>query len=349
MIFSNLFYWIAAVMMFGIVITLHELGHFWAARATGVDVLEFAVGIGPKIYARKAKSGVLYTLRILPFGGFCRFVGDDEAEQSGELTPYFEEKLWKRAAVSIGGPFMNYLAAFLILVALFSSIGVWAVDQSIGEVMPGSAAEEAGFAVGDYILRVNGEDVSGTAAISERIQNAGDAEVVFEVRRAEETVTLRATPRWSEDEGQRMVGIVYGNGLHTFGLFDSMRISLLNIGDMSRMIVDLLRDAIFKGEGTQNLSGPVGTIVQVKEVTQEGGMSTYLFLASLISVNLGLFNLLPIPGLDGSKLIFLLIEKIRGKRIDPNKEGFVMLIGFGLLAVLMVVVLYQDIARLIGA
>lgn len=345
---ANMIYWIAAVLLFGIVITVHELGHFWAARLTGISVVEFAVGIGPKLASRKAKSGVLYSLRLLPFGGYCRFVGDEEEDGADAPDAYFKAKVWKRAMVSLGGPLMNYLAAFVMLVAIFAALGVTVgVSLTIDAVVSGSPAEEAGFQGGDIIFRVDGQAVETTDEASKWITAAGTDEIAFEVRRGEETVSLRATPRWNEAEGRNMIGIEYRGVLGTFGIVDSVKLSLLNIGEMSRMIFDLLRAAIFSGEGTKNLSGPIGTVVEVKNITQAGGLRRYLELAALISVNLGLFNMLPVPGLDGSKLIFLLIEKIRGKRLDPNKEGFVTLIGMGLLVVVMGIVMYQDIVRLI--
>jgi len=348
---ANILYWVAAIGLFGIVILVHELGHFWAAKLTGIPVVEFAVGLGPKIFARRSKAGVLFTLRVFPIGGFCRFVGDGEdGEEDGLGHPraYYKEKIWKRAAVSLSGPLMNYIAAFVFLMIIFMGIGVQSIDHTVGEVTPSSPAEMAGLLPGDRFAAIDGQAVASPQEATERISAAQGAEMLFAVQRGQEQVELRIRPEWDEAEGRAMIGIRYGTHIARLGLADSARTTWGSIQLMSRLVVDLIRDAIFRGEGTQNFASPIGVAVDVRRETQEGGLPSYLFIASLISVNLGLFNLLPIPGLDGCKLIFLLIEKIRGKRLDPNKEGVAVLVGFALLAGLMVVVMYQDIVRLVG-
>ncbi len=347
----NLTYWILAILMLGIVILLHELGHFWGARLTGVSVMEFAVGFGPKLWSRKAKSGVTYTVRALPLGGYCRFVADDEDDEPDRPDAYYKQKIWKRAFISIAGPLMNYITAIVLLFLIFFAIGL-PIDAEpvVGALIPGLPAETAGFAAGDRIVSINGIPVGTASEASDAIAKAPEGDIAFGLLRGGETIVANVMPAWVESEGRSMIGIEYDQSrtvYRRFGAGVSVKSSFSTIGNMSVMIIDVLRDLLFKGEGVEDLSGPIGTVVAIKEQTQAGGLYSYLNLAAMISVNLGLFNLLPIPGLDGSKLIFLLIEKVRGKRLDPHKEGTVLLIGFALLVGVMALAMYQDIARLL--
>ena len=343
----NLLYWLLAILMFGVLVMLHELGHFLAARATGVPVAEFAIGFGPKLFSRTGKkNGVIFSLRALPFGGYCRFYADDENGDADNPGAYSRQKIWKRALISVGGPLFNMLVAMLALFLLFSAVGLWASTPVVGGLIDGLPAKEAGFEIGDRIVSVNGRKVQTSADASQFITDAGESEIQFVLERNGEKIALSLTPRWSEADQRLMIGIQYKVVPYRFPIGQSLQYSLETTGEMSGSIVTFLRNLIFKGEGVDELAGPIGTVTVVKEQTQSGGVRSYLQLAALISVNLGIFNMLPIPGLDGSKLIFLLVEKIRGKRIPPEKESIVVLIGFGLLLLLMALVMYQDIVRL---
>lgn len=343
-------YWILAIVLFGVIIMLHELGHFLAAHLTGVGVMEFAVGFGPKLWSKKAKSGTTYSLRALPLGGYCRFIADDEDGVEDREDAFSRQKIWKRVLIAIGGPLMNLLTAVLLLFLLYFAIGIpMGYEPTVGALMPGYPAEAAGFQVGDRIVSVNGAPVASSAEAAQAIANAGDADIAFGIERGAERLTLTVRPRWVESEGRAMIGIEYRISpiAMRLGPWQSLRNAAVLTGDLSKMIFSVLRDLIFKGQGVEDLSGPIGTVVAIKEQTQAGGLFNYVYLAAMISVNLGLFNMLPVPGLDGSKLIFLLLEKIRGKRLDPNKEGFVLLVGFALMVGVMVLAMYQDIARLL--
>lgn len=340
---SSILYWVSAILLFGVMIIVHELGHFWAARLTGIGVAEFAVGIGPKLLSRKAKSGVVYSLRVLPFGGYCRFYADDEDNIPDRPDAYAKQKIWKRVAVSIGGPLMNLLISLLVIFAIF--LFFFSVEPVIDRLIPDLPAQHAGFLPGDRIIQVNGVDIATVDDISDVIAKATDAEITFMVDRSGEHITLRATPQWVESEQASMIGFYYQKVY--LNVWESFQNAVTTTGRMSRMLLDVFIDLIRGKEDVSNLSGPIGTVVAIKEQTQTYGPLGFLNFAALLGVNLAVFNLLPIPGLDGSKLVFLAIEKIRGKRMDPNKEGFVLLIGFGLLLGVMVLVMYQDIMRLL--
>lgn len=370
-------YWILAILMFGIVIMLHEWGHFVAARLTGVKVVEFAVGFGPKLLSHKAKSGVTYSLRALPLGGFCRFLDEDDPIEDAEevvealvqesdgmevaqvadppVNPdaLAKQKIWKRALISFSGPLMNFITAIILLFVLFFAVGLQVgVEPAIGNLLADMPAEAAGMLPGDRIAAINGTEITSAADASALISEAGDSLIIFTMERDGELLDISLRPQLvaQEDGTSRyMIGIEYRVGTERVRLTlgESIQNAFIITGDMARLIVDALRDLIVSQEGMENLTGPIGTVTVIKEGTEQGGFANYLYMAAAISVNLGLFNLLPVPGLDGSKLLFLLLEKIRGKPMNRNHEGLVTLIGFALLMALMVLVMYQDIARLI--
>lgn len=340
---SSILYWVSAIVLFGIMIIVHELGHFWAARLTGIGVAEFAVGIGPKLWSRKSAAGVIYSLRALPFGGYCRFYADDEDNIQDRPDAYSKQKIWKRAAVSLGGPLMNLVLALLAIFIIF--LMFFSVEPVIDQLIPDLPAQLAGFMPGDRIIQVNGIDTVTVDDISKVIAEATEEEISFVVDRSGEHITLRATPQWVESEQASMIGIYYQKVY--LNAWESFQSAVTTTGRMSRMLLDVFIDLIRGKEDVSNLSGPIGTVIAIKEQTQTYGLLGFLNFAALLSVNLAVFNLLPIPGLDGSKLVFLAIEKIRGKRMDPDREGLVLLIGFGLLLCVMVLVMYQDIMRLL--
>ena len=349
---SNIFYWVLSILLFGVMIIVHELGHFWAARLTGIGVQEFAVGIGPKLWSKTSGSGVTYSVRALPFGGFCRFVSEEDGDSADRPDAYYKQAVWKRALVSVGGPLMNLLTAFIAVFIIFLAFGIPSiqVEPVVDSVMPNLPATAAGFAPGDRIVGINGREVKNVEEISTAIGEAMDGEITFDIERDGLKTALHAAPQWVESENRYMIGISYQQTIvyARYRFFPALSQSVLTTGRMSRMLLDAFLSIIRGKEDLSNLSGPIGTVVAIKEQTQEYGPQGYLNFAAFLSVNLAIFNLLPIPGLDGSKLVFLLIEKIRGKRIDPNKEGFVLLLGFSLLLIVMVLVIYQDIARLLS-
>ena len=349
---SSIFYWALSIFLFGLMIIVHELGHFWAARLAGIGVLEFAVGIGPKLWSKISKSGVKYSLRALPLGGYCRFVSEEDGDSADRPDAYYNQTVWKRVLVSVGGPLMNLLSAFAAVFIMLVAFGAPfpQAEPVVDSVEPNLPAMTAGFAPGDRIVGINGREVKSIEEISMAIGELESAEISFDIERDGRQITLCATPRWVESESRYMIGITYQQSIQftRYGFFPALSQSVLLTGRMSRLLLDAFLSIIRGKEDLSNLSGPIGTVVAIKEQTQEFGAYGYLNFAAFLSMNLAIFNLLPIPGLDGSKLIFLLIEKVRGKRIDPNKEGFVLLLGFGLLLIVMALVVYQDIARLLS-
>lgn len=337
-------YILLALFLLGILVVLHEFGHFIASRLTGIEVMEFSAGMGPLVYQKKGKKGTVFSLRALPIGGYCRYYDEGEGEPS---FAYSEKPVWKRAVATACGPLMNFIAAFLIVVVYLTCIGQQAVTNTVGGVDAGMPAQMAGLQVGDTIVAVGETRTQDTNEISTLIAQNGYSPIDITVNRGGEELTFTIEPMYDAAVSRYRVGITYEITRYRAPLSQSIPASLEWNATVIRSVYDTLSGLLRSGEGAQDLSGPVGTVYIIQEATREGGMDTYLLLAALISVNLGFMNLLPIPGLDGSRLIFLLIEAIRRKPVSRKVEGTVYMVGFVFLIGLMLLLTYQDISRLI--
>lgn len=358
---------LAAIVMLGIMVTVHEAGHFWAARLTSIPVKEFAIGFGPKILSWKSKKHeTQFFLRLIPAGGYCMFYGEDDIAEKEKDDPRSMNNfpVWRRIVTVFAGPVMNFVLALIVASSIFLVQGEakYTCYTVVESVTQGSPAELAGFQPQDVITAVNGEDAAGmdetgkTYKLSALIgrYREGDAPLTLTVRRGEETLTLSAAPRFDESEGRFLLGV----GLLPESAPEITPVSLpraIHLGadycvDAGGAILRSLRDLVTTGKGLKESSGPVGIIKGVAETTQAAAeqsagsaLSVYAQLLVLISVNLGLFNLLPIPGLDGSRILFLLIEGIRRKPINRKIEAYVYTAGTVLLLGLMLVLTFKDV------
>jgi len=345
-VLANVFYWITAALLLGVVIVAHELGHFWSARLSGIKVQSFGIGFGPKLLSRKGKDGTMYTLRLLPIGGYCRFYGEDETVEN-DADSFYRQPVWKRAFSTISGPVMNMLTAVLAFMVLYAALGIPVVLPAIDRVEPGTPAEAAGLLPGDKFVEANGVEVTSYTQVQELIAQSGGEPITFTVERGGSRETLIISPRLADPAARRyQIGVWFATGTHRFGVLESARLSLLMTKETVRAMYDFLRNLIVHRQGAGDVVGPIGTVRVVREQTEYGGMRAYLSMMAMISVNLGFFNMLPIPGLDGSRLLFLAIEAVRRKRIDPNKEGMVHLIGVALLLLLMLPIYVRDVMNL---
>jgi regulator of sigma E protease len=341
-----------AILLLGLLITAHELGHYLSARALKIAVKEFSVGFGPKLWQRQGKrTETLYSLRAVPLGGYCAFY-DEDAETLPPDDPrrYAAAAVWKRMIVVVAGAAMNILLAFVLAVALHLLYGAVAVQPNILEVTPGSPAAEAGLKPGDVMLEVNGQAVApgDAGSLSTVVDTLADGEAVtLLLSRGGGEMTLSIVPQYDATEGRKLIGVsIQGYVRPNFfqavgGAFDSCVYA-------STVILKSLGQLIFHGEGVQDISGPVGVVQIVAEQTKSGGLYMYLNLAILISINLGLFNLLPIPGLDGSRFLFLAAEAVRRKPVNRRVEGTIHMVGFVLLFGLLILFTFRDIVRIVG-
>lgn len=327
---------ISAIFVFLLVILLHELGHFTVAKMVGIKVNEFSIGMGPTIVKTK-RGETKYSLRALPIGGYVSMEG--ESEDSSDPRSFNRAPVLSRMAVIAAGAFMNFVLAIIVLSIVSFNVGM--PTTVIEETIPSSPAEMSGIIKGDKINAINGVKIdSWTELVNEIEGKDSKDELKISILRFNEELDIIMTP--TVEDGRTVIGIKpvidKSIGLAIKGGFEKTGIFLNAMFDFVKMV--------FRGKvSTGDLSGPVGVISAVGEAAKMGLMDLLLILG-FISVNLGFFNLLPIPALDGSRLVFLFIEFIRGKPINPEKENLVHLIGFFLLIGLMIIVTYRDLIRI---
>ncbi|MDO4546461.1 MAG: M50 family metallopeptidase [Clostridia bacterium] len=343
---TNALYIILAIVVFGVIVFFHELGHFLAARTCGIAVDEFSIGFGPSLISKKRKN-TLYSIRLLPLGGFCRFVGeDDDSDAEGAFN---KQSVFKRMIVTFSGPFMNFVLAYIATVVYLMAIGVVFNAPVVYDVMEGTNAQLAGLRSGDVIVSIDGEEISfdyeGHLRISEIIsENEPDEPMTFTIQRNDETfdVDIAAQPV----EGGVQIGIYLGGYYYRYNLPDALGQSFSAVWNVLTVMLDALRNMFTTGEGIEDTAGPVGAITMMSTQMQQG-MDMTLYMIILISMNLGIINLFPVPGLDGGRLLFQVVEAVRRKPIKPEHEGWIHAGGIIALLGLMVLLTYRDIARLI--
>ena len=412
------------IIIFSVVVVIHEFGHYFFAKRAGILVREFAIGMGPKLFAHQGKDGTTYTIRMLPLGGYVQMAGWGEDET--ELTPgmpislvqdkdgkvikintskkvqlphaipmevvdfdleekltiagyingneqekvayavdhyatiihedgvevriapkdvqFQSAKLWQRMLTNFAGPMNNFILAFVLFTGLvFAQGGVQDVNTtSISGIQNGSPAAEAGLKDGDEILAVNGKTVSNWQELSSEIQNYPDTKIPLEVKRGSDTLTIEATPEGKYAEGEKVGFMGISPGLKT-SLGDKLLGGLKLTFNNALLIFRAVGNLIVQPD-LDKLGGPVA-IFQLSSQAASQGVASVVMMMAAISINLGIFNLLPIPGLDGGKLVLNILEGVRGKPISQEKEGIITLIGFGFLMLLMVLVTWNDIQR----
>ncbi|MDD4075288.1 MAG: M50 family metallopeptidase [Eubacteriales bacterium] len=332
---------LVAAIVIGVLAFVHELGHFWVAKKFGFGILEFAIGMGPVLW-KKEKDGVQYSLRAFPIGGLCRFEGEDE--NSNSATAFNKQAVWKRMLVAAAGPFMNLLFAVVFATVTLAAYGDYMPE--IVDFASASPAAEAGMQKGDVLLRVGNTKLEYYTDATDAIMAADSESCTVIVDRGGEKVELTLHAIYSEAEGRNMLGVTIQPVRYHFPIFTCIGNSFHYIGELVNTMVGFFGN-LFKGEVHDgDLGGPV-MIVDVIGQAVRLGFETVLRLTVLLSVNLAIVNLLPIPGLDGGRLVFMLIEAVRGKPMDPDKEGMIHLIGFALLMALVVFLTYKDVVRLL--
>ncbi len=330
---------IASIFVFGVLILVHELGHFFAARLTGIRVLELAIGFGPRVFGWR-KNNTDFSLRAFPLGGFCRMLGESP-EEAEEPDSFPQKPILSRALVLLSGAGMNLLLAIAVFfVIFFFFVGVPdTTTATIGYVIEESPAEAAGLQTGDLILQIDGVPVQKWDDVLQQISGKPQQELHLVIEREGAKRDLRVVSELVPDSGRGVIGI--GPEISRYSFIASLTISFQRFGAVIASIY-----MVISGQAPLDVAGPVGIVYVIGEVAQTGFVNL-LLLTALISISLGIMNLLPIPALDGGRLLFLIVEAIRGRRIDPEKEGFVHFIGFALLILLILFVTYQDLLRFV--
>ncbi len=319
-------YIILALLLLAILITVHEFGHFLAARAMKIEVREFAIGMGPKIVGWKSrKYETDFSIRAIPLGGYCAFYGEDDTtgESKDDPRAFPKQNVWKRLFVILMGPVMNFVLAFMVATVFFWINGFTTLEPFIADVAKDGSAYTAGLQAGDVVTEINGRDMLdgtiNTLVNTIGSWKEGDAPLRMTVRRGEETFETEMTPVWDETEKRMLIGVgISGKYLyHSETFLGGLRHSWDLCLEASGVILKFLKDLVTTGKGLDQAAGPVGIVSQVSERVQKNGIKEFIWLLSMLSINLGLMNLLPIPGLDGSRLVFGLVEVVRRK--PPRK------------------------------
>lgn len=340
----------AFVLVFGVLVFIHELGHFLVAKWSGVKVHEFALGFGPAIVSRRVGE-TLYALRMIPLGGFVKLAGIEPTEnlpeeargdevEDGERA-FHRHPVSHRLAILAAGPLMNLLLAVLIFAGLFMTTA-----PVIHRVLEGSPAEAGGLLPGDALLAVDGEiDLFSPVGL---IRRAGERPVELTLLRNGERITVTVTPRRNA-EGVPMVGIELTQGPTAFyrGFGESFVAGAQLTGAMLREFFSYVRSLVV-GEAEPELAGPVGIFQLTGDAAAQGWSNLAVFTA-LLSINLAVFNLLPIPILDGGGMLFVLIEAVRGRPLRPEAKGMAQMVGLTLLLLLTLFATAQDLGRLFGS
>ena len=369
----TLLYVLAALIMLGVMVTVHEAGHFFAARATGIPVKEFSIGMGPKLFSWKRKKHETdFSLRLIPAGGYCAFYGEDDIdgkEAKNDPRAFGNYAVWRRLVTVLMGPVMNFVLALVVAAALYSVVGEdtqgYFTAPQIAAVQEGSPAEAAGIHSGDLVETINGESAvgiteDGTAyrisALIDTYREGGEP-LLLGVKRGDNDLLIQLTPQYSETEGRYLIGVNLNPGyvpVYTqVSVFRAAQLGASYCVRAAGAIISSLRDLITAKVGLDQASGPVGIVKLIAEETQKSAAEsareafiTYGELLVMISVNLGLFNLIPIPGLDGSRIVFLIIEGIRRKPVPQKVEAYVHMSGYILLFGLMIIMTYKDVLNI---
>jgi len=348
---------ISFIIVLGILIFIHEFGHYITAKKVGIRVEEFALGFGPRLISWKKKE-TIYSIRGIPLGGFCKMTGevppDDLSEEEREVyndarekgESFDQQSALKRFAVIFNGPLMNFMLAVVIFILIFSVYGI-PVDSTnsnvLGDVIPGQPAAEAGFKVGDRIIAINEQKVETWNDIANIIHNSEGKELVIRYIRNSETKETVVLPRYDESVDGGVIGISPELIREDVGFLQAVELGFVQSWYVFKLtIVGFVQ--MITGSAPADIGGPIMIANMVGQAAKIG-LNSLLNLMAIISVNLGIINLIPFPALDGGRLIFIIAEIIRGKPVDSRKEGFVHIIGFILLMILMVILIYRDLGR----
>ncbi|MBT9778312.1 PDZ domain-containing protein [Clostridium sp. MCC353] len=340
---------IVAFLVFGLIVLIHEFGHFLFAKLNGIKVVEFSIGMGPRLYSFM-KGETRYSLKILPFGGSCMMLGEDEEESDDRA--FNNKSVWARISVIAAGPVFNFILAFLFAVII---VGVAGYDPpEVAGTMEGYPAAEAGLETGDMITRLNDQKIKTYRDVMVYLafHQGEDLRVTYERPSVGKTYQTLITPKYSKEEGSYLMGLqFYGTYQKTGSFMEMLEYSVYEIEYNVRSTIQGLGMLIQRKIKPEDaVAGPIkivtmigGTVNESRQYGLENMLLTVCNWCLILSASLGIMNLLPIPALDGGRLVFLIIEAVRGKPVDREKEGMIHMAGMVVLMTLMVLVLFNDI------
>ena len=333
----------ATVFVFSLIVFVHEAGHFITAKLTGMQVDEFAIGFGPKLYSRKYGETV-YSLRIIPLGGFNKIAGMSDEEELNERS-FLNKPVRSRLLVISAGALMNFLLAFLLLWGIVFSTGISSVlpDPIVGGIIKNSAAAEAGIEPGDRIISVGNTPVNRWIDIPEAIE-AHQREVVPVVyERDGSRITVDTIPKTDEKTGRTLLGVMPSTRTNYVGVGEAAHFAVNRIVDLGGMMLTGLYRMV-SGTGKAELAGPIG-VAQLAGQAASVGFVNLLTFTAFLSLNLGILNLLPIPMLDGGYIILILLEGITRRKMPKKALYYIQMAGVIILGAMFIFALVQDISR----
>lgn len=334
---------LAAIFVFGVLVTVHEFGHFITAKMTGMRVDEFAIGFGPKIYQQK-DGETLYSLRAIPLGGYNKIAGMDP-DDPVEPNAFNSKPIPARMLVILAGALMNFILPIILFSGIFMVEGrLQLVNEPVlGTVVDEMAASRAGLKAGDRIVTIDGKNVKTWTDVVLNLRKAGTEEVTLTAERNGVLQTYKMTPMFDKDAGRPLIGVSPKFSKESLGFFGSIKEGFIytkNIG--LSMVSGLYR--IVSGNAPADVAGPIGVAQMAGQVAEKGLLPLMNFVAFL-SINLGVINLLPLPALDGGHFVLLLLEALRGKPLGGKAMTNIQMVGVALILALTVFSTFKDITR----
>lgn len=338
-----------ALLFFGVIIMIHECGHFACAKLFKVKVNEFSLGMGPALFKRK-KGDTLYAVRLFPIGGYVAMEGEDDASE--DERAFNKKPVWQKMIIVVAGALMNLILGFILMVLLLTTSTDLIGTNTIKEFYPDAVSSQYGLQAGDRFVEIDGHHVWSELDLSFLMSRSQDGVFDFVVERNGEKVTLNDVHFATEQQnGITLIQydfIIIGEQP---GFLNIVKNAFTQSASIVRMVWLSVFDLVTGRYGMSELAGPVGTVDIIADVTAQavssGSLTNLLTIMAFITINVGVANLLPLPALDGGRFLFLAIEAVRRKPVNPKYEGYVHAAGLALLLLLMVVVTYNDIARIV--
>ncbi len=339
------------VLILGVTILVHEVGHFIFAKRAGIYIYEFAIGMGPKIYSFNRKNDeTTYSIRLIPLGGYVQMAGEEiEPDENIPKERRMQSKTWnERFLTIVAGCVFNFIFAFILLLIIGLVYGAPELKPYIGETLDGYPAKEEGLASGDLILSINGEPVKTSDDVMMKLELVSKgSSIVFETKKETgeiETYNIIPKKETIDNEEYYKYGITFTTDVN-HGIGSAIEFAFVKFGSIFNSMFVVIGNLINGNLGLKNLAGPVG-IYNIVGTSASAGFENVIYLIAFLSINVGFINFLPIPAFDGGRLFFLLIEKIKGSKVDPKIENIIHGIGLFLLLLLMIIITIQDISRL---
>ena len=367
-------YLIPFVIVLSVVVFVHEYGHFIVGRWCGIQVDAFSIGFGPELWARNDRHGTRWRIATIPLGGYVKFHGDAngasvaDPEALNAMPPeeravtFAAQSLAKRSAVVFAGPLANFLLAIVIFTGLLYFNGRTVLAPRIGSVVEGGAGQLAGFKPDDLIISIDGVEISSFAKMQEIVSVSAEKQLSFIIRRNNQDISLLATPAWKEIKnpvGTMRIGMLglqastIPENVHDerYGLADSFYLAVEETWQISSRTGSYMLGLLTGRESADQLSGPIGIAQmsgQMAKAVTKVGLAPFLNLIAILSVSIGLLNLLPVPLLDGGHLLFYGIEALQGRALNERAQEFAFRLGLAMVGALMIFSTYNDLARLIA-